>query len=939
MPYNAYATYTVFFADQAELDFALSFITDPDAGGIRICPVDAASLFGITWPPPGGAIGDKGFIFAEPYRPNINIPHPGPSGVILDPAISVFTVPGQVLPGFPLGDTMILYWCCQPVFRGPEYSGADPTLVAPIPPRRWAIGFEGAGIAECHPQGGTGNKARDASRVVNGIGLKLRTESTGSSTIECLLSSSEGANLPSRQSWERFYVRLRKLGNITGDLWRCTGTVSSSAGARLILNTDGTLTAFNVDAFGVNDATFGSSPALAVDTWYRIDVLVQFCTAGLNGTLRVYFNGVNVISGVQGTGSTGLGQIQNHRGSYLLAFGTSTWEIDLDDWHNAEIPNITGVEVLNSIDWLIGTHVRSSYISPGTAVNWAGIIPALNQFPNPAGSNLSLVSTTALATINLPSDLTDFGDADTQDATGVIIGPATVAVSINGSQAGGASNNGRLGYSVAGGGNVLTSTPLGGGATDATRTYLPSGSILPYPIFPFKVLYEKGNDANSSSVFSLTAYCQYVGLWGPEDGQMGEDPGLVFNRLLHNCRYPSLGWTIMGPVPDAPVCVVGGTYVGNGTFQSIALVLPCHILIIRNTTGGVPVVVNTTMMAPQNFSAGAAVAGDIPIIGADSTGQSFFQVVGNGARVNQNTITYEYFAFCDPGLRYLINGELNHGTSALNFNNPIIDTLYTPQFGMFFANPAGPGGIWFKGLGHSGQEVTTVAGTLVSNAVQFNTGNLFSGDGISEQGNATAYTLFRTIDGSNVTMVQTLSYVGNGAGSRVINLTPVSNRFPLVAFVTPRGGATIYRDPNHAGVNSITLSSGGNVANGITAGGVDTITVGSLLNVNLTIYDVLVIPGSGSGWLNGVFCGPNGLAPGDFWEDPPIEPPPNVGEIGEGGLTLGGVPPITLLQDVSGIYTLTPGKRNDTLYDRQAGQTSIDMEIPDPTFKTGYVGG
>jgi hypothetical protein len=40
---------------------------------------------------------------------------------------------------------------------------------------------------------------------------------------------------------------------------------------------------------------------------------------------------------------------------------------------------------------------------------------------------------------------------------------------------------------------------------------------------------------------------------------------------------------------------------------------------------------------------------------------------------------------------------------------------------------------------------------------------------------------------------------------------------------------------------------------------------------------------------------------------------------------------------MSGIYTLVPGKTDDTVYDRQAGQTSVDLAIPDPTGKTGFV--
>jgi hypothetical protein len=43
------------------------------------------------------------------------------------------------------------------------------------------------------------------------------------------------------------------------------------------------------------------------------------------------------------------------------------------------------------------------------------------------------------------------------------------------------------------------------------------------------------------------------------------------------------------------------------------------------------------------------------------------------------------------------------------------------------------------------------------------------------------------------------------------------------------------------------------------------------------------------------------------------------------------------LVDGSGLYTLVPGKRNDTYYDRSTTpSTTIDLKIPDPFGKTGY---
>jgi hypothetical protein len=49
---------------------------------------------------------------------------------------------------------------------------------------------------------------------------------------------------------------------------------------------------------------------------------------------------------------------------------------------------------------------------------------------------------------------------------------------------------------------------------------------------------------------------------------------------------------------------------------------------------------------------------------------------------------------------------------------------------------------------------------------------------------------------------------------------------------------------------------------------------------------------------------------------------------------------ITLV-DGSGLYNLTPGKRNDTYYDRSSGPPTptVDLRMPDPRIKTGYFNG
>jgi len=56
-----------------------------------------------------------------------------------------------------------------------------------------------------------------------------------------------------------------------------------------------------------------------------------------------------------------------------------------------------------------------------------------------------------------------------------------------------------------------------------------------------------------------------------------------------------------------------------------------------------------------------------------------------------------------------------------------------------------------------------------------------------------------------------------------------------------------------------------------------------------------------------------------------------------GTITLGSL--TILLTNASGIYTLVPGKTNDTLYDSARDGTTRNVRIPDPFAKTGFIGG
>ncbi len=70
-----------------------------------------------------------------------------------------------------------------------------------------------------------------------------------------------------------------------------------------------------------------------------------------------------------------------------------------------------------------------------------------------------------------------------------------------------------------------------------------------------------------------------------------------------------------------------------------------------------------------------------------------------------------------------------------------------------------------------------------------------------------------------------------------------------------------------------------------------------------------------------------------------FEPPPNPLIYPIGGVSFGGDATFSLLLDASGIYTLTPDVYHDELYQRTGTTaTTTNVMIPNPFFKTGFIG-
>lgn len=116
--------------------------------------------------------------------------------------------------------------------------------------------------------------------------------------------------------------------------------------------------------------------------------------------------------------------------------------------------------------------------------------------------------------------------------------------------------------------------------------------------------------------------------------------------------------------------------------------------------------------------------------------------------------------------------------------------------------------------------------------------------------------------------------------------------------------SSILSDPNHLKLNHLTIS----VACG-------PITIVTQTETLFTFYLPEACSGAGSTSI---------VATGD-------------GTQFSGSVPLGSL--VILLTDHSGIYTLVPGKSNDTLYSSLRDGTTRDVKIPNPFIKTGFIGG
>jgi len=866
------------------------------------------------------------------------------------------------IPIWGAGPKVTWIWSGMFLAKGGRPTEDAPPLLATTRTKRFMIGFEllrgGEGTFAEAPEGMEGTAecySRDASRTPDGIGLAVRDGNSSNVQMDWDRYISPGSNL--NNAWERFYIRVRKYPTANEAFWECT---SASSSVSLEITSTGTIEMFTTNQAATKTGPHFTTVAIPIGEWKKLDLYVVSRITGGDGlaTLSLYIGNIPV---GEGTGEVRTDAVLvNWQISRIGAVSTPTFEMDFDDWDNKDPGHADDVTAGSDIfpatvEWRYGTHCQQ--IRPIDVVaqaNWTGDWQTLLQNPSWRASS-TIVSSTSGARLEVE---TEMNEAIVEDPIVFLrqLGCVAFIVGYVNNRSGGSSATGLVGYKLAGGADVSIAQSEANGLNGYSALANISAGIAGLrPLSttePLTIFHTKSTDATTDNLKHLQVLAMFLGSWGPEDEFEPDNPiGITDVLGIHNAPYLTSFLARQEPPPINTVGVKSGTYVGSGTVTVLTIELVgVHWLWIRNTATREQTFWYTSMIGPhKGLDCHEIFSNNMVKAEANFAGNTVITIVGTDVAANAAGVTYQYIALSDPLSMIMLNGAFKHVNGA-TFDNTLFNPAFTPEGAFFFTESnentlSGNGAIW-KGPGNSANGAKAFeTGAEDANGATFTPGIITSRAQLHGGTLCTAFSAFRSNDGTTPDVVVLATYTGDGTGNRNIAL-PLKGRRPLWAFVQPMTGSAVMRDASHTLTDSTRALTNVAVVNGIIGGGVDLIQVGTNLNTNLVVYSVFVIPactedvGNGGWGVDGICAlniggwDPNNLPP--FLLDPP-EIPADVGVVGEGGLVLNSAAPFLAIKDMSGIYTLVPGKTDDTVYDRQTGQTSVDLEIPDPTIKTGFV--
>jgi hypothetical protein len=867
-------------------------------GGINIAP-DAAALAYLA---PIQNVGDD---FSAPccrspwFILNSNYPR----------NVATFTkkVGGWFGLSFLFGTTYTYKWVGQFAYvasETPEINGT-PTEVVTIAQRKFLVAFSAFYDGDIDNIGADAQGVcREASRHVDGFGWVYCADASGRFVTASTTQLGAAAN---NKTWERVYLKPVAMPTASQRFWRAFISGAAQRGCSLSLTPDGRIAVNNISDAGTETLQATSTDILALNTWYRLDVLIEAKTPG--GNIRVYVNRKLWMTVTMPAG-TGLSNTGNHTSSVLGSSavpGTDEVEIHFCDWVGAEWPTADGSGDYTGIDWLNGSKIARIDVAAAHADNeWSGDYRYVNALNVSEVDSAATMNTTTSAGI-LALSMNDVKIEDQHGALGAVAFTACWNVNQLTSIAG---TPALFGWDIAGAGADLTAIALVANTQMwVRRLYRPSGLTEPFTITPLQLRHVKYGNTSEARCYGVTALVELVGTFGEEDvpddtAETASPTTAPPRRGIHVAPYPETIWARSRLAPVSPVIVHSGTYVGNATVTELQFRAPVTWLVIKRVDATQHGSFWWSSLVGQHTSGEREIAprihalidASLIVTGAEDAQEqrTIVRITGNAGNVNASGVTYNYIAFQDPGARFSLNGAFLHSSTAFaSFVNTLRNANFNPDGIFFHIERIGASDTsfshYFKGPGHSANAGSPLNAaesvTIASKAA----GALTSLVTLHTSGvDPVGYACFRMDDNSSDPnkhkVLKIVTWTGDGAASRTISLPNSSGLRPLYAIVSPENAAAYHRCPGDTGSNSHSMSSGTVSTTAITSGGIDQITVGSTLNANGVDYNAFIILGSATagnnGWsIDGEFAYVEPDAPEGDYDDPddaidPIDPDP-----------------------------------------------------------------
>jgi hypothetical protein len=805
------------------------------------------------------------------------------------------------------GDTDTYTWRGKYIYT-PSTTPVDgpggPGTPFAIRQRRWADGFElpsnGAGS-------GAGENALgqfvlpDASRHPEGYGLRLCEPING--TLAHTVNEHR-TGLVTKDSWERMYVRIWSRPTAAFEFWQADNSGGGLNAVGLQVLPSGQLAVIDITNAGVRNVMGTTAEVLELGRWYRLDMLFGTGDATTPG-FNLYINRALSVA-ISAFPPGGWGVAGNHAGSHIgnaLAV-TAGICMDIDDWICADRPSIVSAEL--SLDWLNGSKVVGIRFpdgyGPGHALaGWGANRAFFNLASIPALDELSTeYHTTGVAGTVL--EATYDGEVlrrlqgDGKAIKGIVALTLGVYQSANPGSGPGSLTMQRNGGAF----DAATAQPAVSASLNWDHhAYLPTGLTAPEDLTALTARFTAGTGAFTKTVVAVGFSAEMLGFFDEADELPTSAGGTIVPQtpspmILHNWPWDRTPWTYnTGTPPQSPVIIKSGTFVGNDAITTLTFKAPVCWLRVRRVTG--PVASNAFWWSTMS----GAVRGVEQPSSPEQMIQCFWRMVQPppgagedqqeaecvikiaGLAANASGVTYHYTAFMDPGMRFTMNGAIHHNRGSADRSTALFKPTFLSEFAIFHRHTVGGTtnvAFYNKGLGHAADDVNRFDNVVTAAALNVaaglvNSKSAFVAPAASSGDHALPFNLWRQDDGSGdpgvPNTVRVFTYTGDGAASRTLALNGTTKR-PLWAMVVAHNGTTITRDPAMTGTTSYQFATADtltlNAATGITAGGVGSMTVGSALNANGVIYEVLVIIG-------GDTAGNNGWsADGEFAPVEPVEP-------------------------------------------------------------------